>query len=365
MKELFPGYYRPTPEEFDDLWKTATFVFDTNVLLHIHRRNKKTRRAILDKFKRLGDRLWIPYEIAAEYQRNKLKVASNLVDSLKDILDGLKKAKEPLRAHHLREHAFLDAETLTQGIDQLIKQVEQARDNSRRVSLDDAESMELASLLHGRLDEPYSEEVRSNKLKEAKVRAEKKVPPGFKDYESKKNEGLAAGDALIWFKMLGRATEKQCPIIFVTDDAKEDWWGDEEQAYGPHPELRQEMWSVARQRFYMYKLSEFLVHAGKYLGENVPAEVVEDVKEHELRVRYTMISLDVQRLRSDRDRLAALLSQVDARIAEDPHSPHGLEDRHRLYDLQEHIQELDDVLEHTMREFDEVRSNLGYPVQPR
>lgn len=113
MKDLFPGYYRPTQEEFEALWKTATFVFDTNVLLHIHRRNKQTRRAILDTFKKLGERLWLPYEVAAEYQRNKLEVAHSLVDNCKKLLDGIEPIKDQLKSRDFREHPFLDATALT------------------------------------------------------------------------------------------------------------------------------------------------------------------------------------------------------------------------------------------------------------
>lgn len=37
MKSKFRGYYKPTDEEFDTLWKNAVFVFDTNVLLNLYR----------------------------------------------------------------------------------------------------------------------------------------------------------------------------------------------------------------------------------------------------------------------------------------------------------------------------------------
>ncbi|MGZ3645243.1 MAG: hypothetical protein ACXVCM_15485, partial [Ktedonobacteraceae bacterium] len=37
MQELFPGYYRPTKEEFSTMWQQCIFVFDANVLLNIYR----------------------------------------------------------------------------------------------------------------------------------------------------------------------------------------------------------------------------------------------------------------------------------------------------------------------------------------
>ncbi|WNG17264.1 PIN-like domain-containing protein [Cystobacter fuscus] len=381
MKDLFPGYYRPTQEEFDDLWKKATFVFDSSVLLHVHRRNKKTRRAMLDTFKKLGDRLWLPYEIAAEYQRNKLKVAHSPVDSCTPLLEGLTKLKEQLKSRDLREHPFLDAEALAKGLDQLSEQVTKAQGSSRSVSLDDEESIELASLLRGRIGEPYSGDARTNKLKDAKARAEKKIPPGFKDFDSKKDEDLAGGDALIWFKLLERAKEKQCPIILVTEDQKEDWWlSFQGRIHGPRPELGQEMWREAQQRFYMYTLSSFLELVGRYLGQPVPAEVVKEVKEHEqeqkervmrrptasqslnkqeqkapvrrypllhgqvprdaLYMRFRELSLRKERMREERDMLLQDLAALDAKFMEDPYSPEGFEDRRRYEDLKDLISKL-------------------------
>lgn len=369
MKDLFPGYYRPTPEEFDDLWKKATFVFDANVLLHIHRRNKQTRRAILDTLKRLGERLWIPYEIAAEYQRNKLKVAYSLVDGCKTILDGLGKLKDQLGARELREHPFLDTDALARGLDQLAEQVAQSREKSRSISLDDAESIELATLLRGRLDEPYSEEVRSNKLKEAKARAEKKIPPGYKDFDSKSDEARAGGDALIWFKIVERAKGNQCPVILVTDDQKEDWWWTHQGlTHGPRPELGQEMWSLAQQRFYMYTLSAFLELAGKYLGQNVPAEVVEEVKEREqeqeqttradwlmadarrVHNMYTALSATKRQLESVKEALHERISALEEKLGTEPYGPDALDDRRTLEHLEEALRFCESDLARTTRE---------------
>lgn len=379
MKELFPGYYRPTQEEFDDLWKKATFVFDANVLLHIHRRNTQARRTILNTFKRLGERLWIPYEIAAEYQRNKLKVAYGLADSCKPVLEGFNGVKEQLRSRDLREHPFLDADALTKRLDQLIEQVTQARDKSRSISLDDAESIELASLLRGRLDEPYSGDVLLKRLEEAKSRGKAKTPPGYKDFDSKTDDARAGGDALIWFKLIDRAKAKQCPIIFVTEDQKEDWWWTHQGlTHGPRPELGQEMWNLAQQRFYMYTLSSFLSFAGRYLGQDVPAEVVETIKEQEreararirtiekevLRERYEALVVQGQLTKAARESLAEQLSFIDARIADDLYSPHGLEDRRRLYELQERINVCDATYARLMKELDHVRSLLSN-ISPR
>src|SRR6185437_6986843 len=47
MKSLFAGYYRPTPDEFNELWKNCIFVFDASVLLDLYRSTAKTRDVVL------------------------------------------------------------------------------------------------------------------------------------------------------------------------------------------------------------------------------------------------------------------------------------------------------------------------------
>ena len=37
MKDLFKGFYHPTPDEIGSLWQNAVIVFDTNVLLDFYR----------------------------------------------------------------------------------------------------------------------------------------------------------------------------------------------------------------------------------------------------------------------------------------------------------------------------------------
>jgi len=376
MKDLFPGYYRPTDAEFAELWKTATFVFDANVLLHIHRRNKQTRRTILDTIKQLGDRLWVPFEVAAEYQRNKLGVAHKLVETCDPVLDGLRDVKKALEPRAVQDHPFLDAEALSKDLDALIARVTQARDESRRVSVDDAESTELASLLHGRIDAPYVGAVLNKNRDEAKVRIKEKIPPGYEDAKTKKDEGLAAGDVLIWFKMLDRAKETKRPIIFVTDDAKEDWWlTSQGLTYGPRPELRQEMWTVAQQRFYMYKLSTFLEHVEEHLGQKVPEEVVKEVQAHEqaqtslsptsgaardgILHRYRELASAMQRLERVRGRILNTLASSERAWTQLPYDDFIQREIEHPDAVRTRLNECDSLLHEMSLSLEELRQSLS------
>ncbi|WP_231662859.1 PIN-like domain-containing protein, partial [Pseudanabaena sp. 'Roaring Creek'] len=72
MKDLFPGYYLPTEEEFIELWKSGIFVLDTNVLLKLYKYDQKTCDDFFKVLRVVSDRLWIPHQVALEFQENRV-----------------------------------------------------------------------------------------------------------------------------------------------------------------------------------------------------------------------------------------------------------------------------------------------------
>jgi hypothetical protein len=74
MKSIFAGYYRPTDKEFDELWKTCVFIFDTSVLLDLYRSTAKTREVLFSILEKIKDRIWLPYQAGWEYQEDRLDV---------------------------------------------------------------------------------------------------------------------------------------------------------------------------------------------------------------------------------------------------------------------------------------------------
>src|SRR6202035_3366541 len=70
MKARFPGHYRPSDEDFKKLWKESLFLPDANILLHLFRYGEKTRAQVLETLAQLKPRVWIPYRVGFEFQRN-------------------------------------------------------------------------------------------------------------------------------------------------------------------------------------------------------------------------------------------------------------------------------------------------------
>jgi hypothetical protein len=149
--------------------------------------------------------------------------------------------------------------------------------NHPELTKDDRVRDEITKMFEGRVGPAYSDEQLRKIYAEGKVRY-KNIPPGFKD--DHKDDELKYGDLVVWKQLIDKAKESNKPLIFVTDDRKDDWW---ERIKGkvirPRPELIQEMWSVAGAKFYMYQTDPFMEQAAKRLKRKVKQNAIDEIKE--------------------------------------------------------------------------------------
>lgn len=73
MKNSFKAYYLADTNEIMNRTDTI-FVFDTNVLLNLYSYTEQTREDFFSLLDIVKDRVWIPYHVGLEYQRNRLSV---------------------------------------------------------------------------------------------------------------------------------------------------------------------------------------------------------------------------------------------------------------------------------------------------
>ena len=57
MRDTIKEYIELSDKEKNDLWNTATFVFDTNVFLNLYRYSNKTRNQLIESFEWLKTRI--------------------------------------------------------------------------------------------------------------------------------------------------------------------------------------------------------------------------------------------------------------------------------------------------------------------
>src|SRR5713101_4591369 len=118
MKSLFPGYYRPSDAEFEEMWQKGVFAFDANMLLNIYRYTPETQKSFFHVLEQLSDRIWIPHQAAYEFQVNRLEVISVqekaylTIESL--FSEALRKLEAGLNSY--RKHTYVDVRRLTESL---------------------------------------------------------------------------------------------------------------------------------------------------------------------------------------------------------------------------------------------------------
>lgn len=288
MKRDFPEFYIPAKEWFDSLWQSATIVLDASVLLQLYRYSDATRKAHLAALRELRARLWIPYQVGLEFQRNRLKVIdeqstiyANLRETVNSLFATLDKKLNEVRDEHLsfEKGKFIDQIQEAKG--RLIAELDrQSKNHPSLVDKDGNDPIRSAldEILEGRVGKPFSAEELTKATLQAEGRTKERVPPGFADQH--KPPGYQFGDVILWLQTIAFARESKKPIIFVTNDDKEDWWNYRgKQKSGPHPSLLREMRDDAGVNCWIYDGGRFLEYANQYLENKVPKQALREVRE--------------------------------------------------------------------------------------
>lgn len=300
MKDKFPGWYTRDPDRISELWETALFVPDANVLLHCLRHPAKVRNELIRVFTILRESLWIPYQVGLEFHRNRLDVEYGAQDTYQRLADDydalLKPIEEKLR--QLRAHPVIEVQRELAAISTFQAdfhgRMEAAAQSHPKEAIQSAMS-ELTALLEGRVGEKWPADRLAAIKKEGEERYGKKIPPGFKDI--KKDGDLDKfGDLIIWKDMIAKAKEEKRPIVFISDDVKEDWWWlYRGRKLGPRPELVEEFQSETEgQEFLIYEFANFL---------RVAAERHQEIRENVEEVEKSLLGDEraKRRLRDARD----------------------------------------------------------------
>lgn len=334
MRETFRAYYRPSDTELAEIWANGIIVLDTNTLLNFFRYTPSTRDEFLQVLDRLKPALWIPHHVGVEFHKRRLTVIKTTTDAFGKITAALDSAQKDIESalNAYKHHPSISrTELMGEVSDFFIKLSEtleqQRREHADRISTKgdaDATFSRITGLFDGKVGSPFSTEELDAICSEGETRYEKGVPPGFKD-KDKTNENQF-GDLIIWKEILRLGKERELPLIFVTDDTKDDWWwrsGGETQ--GPRVELVDEYWNHARQRIHFYEPLRFLEYARKHTDLAVSRESLDEVEE------VSSGNSRAQRVLLERQRsLERSQAALIRRLERAPSSPHGSSEVRRL-----------------------------------
>jgi hypothetical protein len=163
------------------------------------------------------------------------------------------------------------------------KQLTKIKDNHPNLMNEDPLLDAITNLFKGKVGESYFPDRLDEIIKEGEGRFEKRIPPGYRDQKKdKRNEDSIRrfGDLLLWFQIIDNAAKNKKPVIFVTDNKKDDWWKRfEGETVGPRPELIHEMLEKAQVDFYMYKGDRFIRFAQEYLKQELDKDAIEEMKQ--------------------------------------------------------------------------------------
>lgn len=288
MRQPFQSYYPLSSNQRVQLWRDASIVFDTNALLDLYRYDPEAREAFLRVLETQRDRIWVPYQVGLEFQRNRLRIVS----SIRGAFDKMRKAAEDYRSSvnatidELKRHPTIDAGLLREIIDDAHQKLTHHLDLARSAGskqlpasdLDDAIWERLTAALEGRIgDRPGSVQIKELH-QEAQRRIDAKEPPGYKDHDKPIPERY--GDYLVWREILDFA-QPNGSVIFVTGDRKEDWWRRHEGRHlGARIELLDEFYDISTGVIAFYTPDEFLRHArDEFELGDVPERVLVNVEE--------------------------------------------------------------------------------------
>jgi hypothetical protein len=303
MREAFQGFYAPTAEEYTRLWAEALVVVDTNVLLSFYRLPKTARDDFLSVLSDLKERIWIPYQVALEFQRSRLTVIANerrvteaalqasggLVDQVKEKVAALQIDKHDLGL--ASEPLLTDLENANLKLVEAIKAVHSAQ---LEITASDPIREQIDQIIELRVGEgPKNQDELDKLTKDGEARYAAKIPPGFADAEKDKNPNISTyvhdgvvyqrkfGDLILWRQLVDHCKKKKIKTaMFVTSDKKDDWWWREQgKTMGPDPELVREINREAGVTlFWMYSSAQFLENAKTYRQADVSDKSVAELK---------------------------------------------------------------------------------------
>lgn len=295
MKYKFLGLIGYNEEEFDELWKDALFVVDTNILINFYRYTyKETTATMNDLLQQIKseERLFIPYQVALEYMFNYEKEMYTQKSKLEKLSIDLQKLKKEavklIRIYKESSHNKTTAFDYYAGIFDEPNQQLEINIQAEIDNLPDPKVIEqnVFELLSGIVGDALKQDEIDQIEETGEERYDNKIPPGFEDRATKSDLRIYGeikykeyfGDLLLWEYIIRKAIEKERPIILITNETKEDWWVKEKGILvQPLPNLIQEFYERTGQKFYLYSPEQFIRHAKNKINFKVTEEEIEQM----------------------------------------------------------------------------------------
>lgn len=196
MREKFKGFYDITADVEKDIFQSnkTLFVLDTNCFLNLYRCEEETKNDFIAVVNNIKDRLWFPFQVCLEYQRNRLGVISSSLNSLDKIKKELKLTTDKInnycsgaenikrKYHNLHAELCELKESIDTQIDSFInKNIESRKDKSDFITNSDSIRKWIDSISENKISNAFTQEKINEINEDGDVRYKNKIGPGWKD----------------------------------------------------------------------------------------------------------------------------------------------------------------------------------------
>ncbi|MEX1026895.1 MAG: PIN-like domain-containing protein [Candidatus Paceibacterota bacterium] len=327
MRDLFWSYYPPTEDNWTTINTSAFIALDANAILHTYRLSPVASESWLSLLESLGERLWVPYQAAHEYQRNRLSVISGqhrLITDLKKLVDQAWRTLQEgfeKRQSDIKRSRAVTWQSLEEALAEARRQFDEVIAASRSDQVDLVAASEANDSIHTRISEILASRV-GNKpdaawikkaIEEGKERYAQQIPPGWEDAK-KSGADRQFGDLFIWLQIIEHAETVRVPTVLITEEKKSDWLRIEfGKSTGPLPELREEFTSRVGEPFWLYSVAGFM-RAAENFGYAIDRPAVEDAEQLEKE------TLDSDRNDATTSRVQELIAALE-RLSDDEQVP--------------------------------------------
>lgn len=280
MKSHFSQYYRISNNDLLGKFEDCIFIFDACALLDIFRLKQDLVDDIFKVIEHYKEQIRIPYQAASEYFKDINVVLTKQIDNINASKKSFDDFSQTFQAQ--RNYPYITDAT-SKLLARLKKQIEIDFSSQTKYIEDQliygSHQNKLFNLLEGKVLKPFSPEEISEIEKEGEQRYSDKIPPGWKDASKGDNR---YGDLINWKEILRFAKESGKSIIYVSNDAKEDWVAKVKgKKIGVLPQLLEEFYTAvgnSDQLFHVYTLDRFLAFINDHDKDVISKEAVQDIQ---------------------------------------------------------------------------------------
>lgn len=256
-------------------------VLDANVLLLPFETTSASIEAIRKVYEELAvhGRLIVPGQVVREFYKNRSNKIGEIIDTITKTIN---RSKIQIFENSIpileKNQNYKDSRDIARDIVNKGKEIQEKLSLINSELKDNIGEDPVSILYREYLAQCVCElEVKDGErteiVKEFEKRKRFQIGPGHKD--GKKEDG-GIGDYLIWLTILQEAKKRQKHCIFVTEEAKTDWWVKKDAPVQPRPELISEYREASGGKsLYLLPLSALLK---KF---NAEREAVEQIQELE------------------------------------------------------------------------------------